>query len=55
MSILKKKVLWLFGAAGIGRMEINIPVHSSVIANNNHLYVIKVSGLKGGALRYRHQ
>jgi dipeptidase D len=36
------------GAAGIGRMEINIPVHSSAIAENNHIYVVKVSGLKGG-------
>jgi dipeptidase D len=36
------------GAAGIGRIEINIPVRSSVMADHNHVYAIKVSGLQGG-------
>ena len=30
------------GAAGIGRMEINIPVRSSLMADHNNVYVIKV-------------
>jgi len=57
-TLLKSKIIYnvdseeegivTVGAAGIGRMEIQIPVHSSVIADNNHVYVIKVSGLKGG-------
>ena len=36
------------GSAGIGLMELKIPVQSSAIGGNNHVYVIKVSGLKGG-------
>ena len=57
-TLLKSKIIYnvdseeegilTVGSAGIGRMEINLPMHSSVIADNNHVYVIKVSGLKGG-------
>lgn len=36
------------GSAGIERMEINIPLLYSVMADNNHVYVFKVTGLKGG-------
>lgn len=57
-TLLKSKIIYnvdseeeaivTVGSAGIGRMEINIPVRSSVMADHHHVYVIKVSGLKGG-------
>ncbi len=57
-TLLKSKIIYnvdseeegivTVGSAGIGLMEINIPVRSSIIGDDNHVYVIKVSDLKGG-------